>query len=233
MIPRPVRLRGTWTEGDVNRWSQQYPYSFEYPRSVPSSVESERGLAAATIEDALHQTGTTPARLAARAGVSRALVRDYLLGAKQPSVAQLARLVRSLGLEPIIDLVPAYRPLTMVELGAQLSQEPESRRWRLLQEFLRGYGEAEPGERAGLAAEAPAPVDARWDALLGGVAEHLAFHDHRRPPAWSLAGERFLDRWWFPGALDGEGRTWRMMTAPAALAARGVWLERSALERAA
>ena len=194
----------------------------------------ERGLAAATLEDALHRSGVTPARLASRAGVSRALVHDYLRGAKQPSVAQLARLVRSLDLEPVIELVPSYRPLTMVELGVLLHREgSKSRRWRLLQEFLRGYGDAEPEERSGLLVEEPALVDARWDALLGGVAEHLAFHDRRRVPAWSLADERFLDRWWFPGAADAEGRTRRMMTAPAALAARGVWLERSALARAA
>lgn len=199
-----------------------------------SLLSIEQDLASATIQEAMDRTGTTPARLAARSGVSRALVRDYLRGAKQPSVAQLARLVRSLGLEPVIDLVPAYQPLTLAELGGQLrSESSESRRWRLLQEFLRGYGDAEPRDRSSLLTEVPAPIDARWDSLLGGVAEHLAFHAHHAVPQWALADERFLDRWWFPGAVDAEGRTWRMKSAPAALAARGVWLERAALGRAA
>lgn len=182
----------------------------------------------------MSRAGVSPAGLAERAGVSRALVRDYLRGAKQPSVAQLARLVRSLGLEPVVDLVPAYRPMTLHDLGSFLADEPdESRRSRLLQEFLRGHGEVEPAGREHLVSEPPLPVDPRWDALLGGVAEHLAFHDGRPVPAWALDPSRFLDRWWFPGAVDAEGRTWRMASAPAALAARGVWLERAALARAA
>lgn len=192
------------------------------------------GLAATTLQEALTRCGLTPAQLASRAGVSRALVHDYLRGAKQPSVAQLARLVRALGLEPVIDLVPAYRPMALRQLADSLAEEhSEPRRWRLLQEFLRGYGEASGLERTRLLEEEPAGVDPRWDALLGGIAEHLAFHDGTRVPGWTTAPTRFLDRWWFPGALDAEGRTWRMRTAPAALAARGVWLERTALARAA
>lgn len=196
-------------------------------------ADVERRLAASTLEEAMHRSGTSPSGLAARAGVSRALVRDYLRGAEQPSVAQLARLVRSLGLEPVVDLVPAYRPTTLRELGDHLVDEAdETRRWRLLQEFLRGYGEEGRAAREGLVADRPPLVSPRWDALLGGVAEHLAFHGQQPVPAWSLEPDRFLDRWWFPGAVDAEGRTWRMVSAPAALAARGVWLDRAAMERA-
>ena len=112
----------------------------------------ERDLAAVTLGEAMSRAGVSPAGLAERAGVSRTLLRDYLRdylrGAKQPSVAQLARLVRSLGLEPVVDLVPAYRPMTAHDLGSLLADEPdEGRRSRLLQEFLRGHGEVEPAGR--------------------------------------------------------------------------------------
>lgn len=197
-------------------------------------TDAERRIAASTLEEAMYRAEVSASGLAARAGVSRALVRDYLRGAKQPSVAQLARLVRSLGLEPVVDLVPAYRAMTLRGLGDHLVDDvDETRRWRLLQEFLRGYGEEGGAAQETLIAERPPLVDPRWDALLGGVAEHLAFHGRMPVPAWALTPDRFLDRWWFPGAVDAEGRTWRMMSAPAALAARGVWLDRAALARAA
>lgn len=153
------------------------------------------------------------AGLAARAGVSRAPVRDCLRSAKQPSAARLARLVRSLGLQPVVDLVPAYRPMTLRELGHHLVDEvDEARRSRLLQEFLRGHGQEGPAARASLIAQEPPRADPRWDALLAGVAEHLASHGQMSVPAWSLEPDRFLDRWWFPGAVDAEGRTWPMMS---------------------
>lgn len=197
-------------------------------------TDVDRGLAGSTLRDALARSGRSAAALAAASGASRALVNDYLSGAKQPSVAQLARLLRSLGFETVIDLVPAYAPLTLQELGAALAVEPaEARRWRLLQEFLRGYGEAPAAARPALLEPEPALVEGRWDALLAGVAEHLAFHGGQPVPPWAFAAGRVAEPWWFPGAVDAEGRTWRMLTAPAALAARGVWLERAALERAA
>lgn len=88
----------------------------------------ERRLAASTLEEAMRRAEVSPSGLAVRAGVSRALVRDHLRGAKQPSVAQRARSVRSLGLEPVVDLVPACRPMALHELGHHLVDEVDEAR---------------------------------------------------------------------------------------------------------
>ncbi len=98
-------------------------------------------------------------------------------------------------------------------------------------EFLTAYGGAEPAQRQGLIDEPPAPTgDRRWDAFLGALAEHLAFHDDLLCPTWAGAPERFLDRWWFLSNTP-SGRAEAIVTAPASFVRRGVFIERRDLER--
>lgn len=202
---------------------------------MAESTGVERALAAATLELALHRVGWTAPELARRAGVSRALLHDYLRGRKQPSVVKLASLLRVTGVELRLELTGGSLALTLAEIAELIAAtEDDRRRWRLVWEFLRGYREGGPTTRVALVRAAPLLTgDARWDALLGGVAEHLAFHDGLPIPGWCVQPDRFLAQFWFPGAADAEGRSWRMMRAPAALAARGVWVERDDLELSA
>ena len=194
-------------------------------------LDDDRGISPMALHDGLMHSGLTPAELARRSGVSRALLRDYMLGAKQPSVPQLRRILRAAGLDLTVQLAPRYVPLSLARLAEELPGSHGERRWRLLQEFLRGYHEAD--DRAILLSEEPRPVNPEWDALLGGLAEHLVACDRLPLPAWSAAPNRFLTGWWFARATDRDARSDALATTPAAVAGRGVWVSRGWLERTA
>ena len=68
-----------------------------------------------------------------------------------------------------------------------------------------------------------------FDAMLAGLAEHLAFHHGMKVPHWALNPERSVDdKWWF--ATDTPSlRPLCFVDTPAAFACRGVFLPRSAL----
>lgn len=90
-----------------------------------------------------------------------------------------------------------YRPLTLARLGHLLSGADESRRWRLVAEFLEEYRWEHVQARLALLAEEPAGTgDEHWDVFLAALAEHLAARDGRSAPAW--AESRSLRRLWFP-----------------------------------
>lgn len=98
----------------------------------------------------------------------------------------------------------------------------ESRRWRLLAEFLEDYRWEAPGARfALLEAEPPATGDERWDVFLAGLAEHLAAKDGRGAPPW-VEG-RSLRQLWFPFNTR-AARADAIVHAPAAFRRRGVYV---------
>jgi hypothetical protein len=80
-------------------------------------------------------------------------------------------------------------------------------------------------------AERPAPTgDARQDAYLGALAEHLsAVHGLTRPD-WSIQPDRFLDRFWFVSETRGF-RAVSIAQAPAAFRRRGVFVPERSLHR--
>lgn len=81
-------------------------------------------------------------------------------------------------------------------------------------------------------ANEPAPTgDARVDALLGAVAEHVAFHRDIEAPAWCSASTRFLHEAWFPVDLPSV-RVRALVSSPASFWRRGVYIDRSDLDRA-
>jgi len=85
--------------------------------------------------------------------------------------------------------------------------------------------------RAQAIAERPEPTgDARHDAFLGALAEHLAAAHGLDRPAWSVEGDRFLDRFWFVSDVPGF-RALAIAQAPAAFRRRGVFLPERSLHR--
>jgi hypothetical protein len=80
-------------------------------------------------------------------------------------------------------------------------------------------------------AEEPEPTgDARYDAYLGALAEHIAVaHDLERPD-WSVKPSRFLDRFWFVSEVPGF-RAISIAQAPAAFRRRGVFIPERSLHR--
>jgi len=81
-----------------------------------------------------------------------------------------------------------------------------------------------------VAAEPPSCGDRRWDAMVAGLVEHLAFVRGFPAPAWVRDPARFLESFWFPVDLPSV-RAMAFRDAPASLARRGVFLDRRDLSR--
>lgn len=119
--------------------------------------------------------------------------------------------------------------LTLAAVGRALRSAGEGpaaqdRRLRAVLSWLDAAWEEELSRREVLWHEEPAPTgDERWDAMLAGIAEHVAAATGLPTPGWALAESRFLLRWWFLPDTPG-GRAESLVEAPAALKRRGVFL---------
>lgn len=72
--------------------------------------------------------------------------------------------------------------------------------------------------------------EARHDAYLGALAEHLAaVHQLSRPP-WCCEPIRFLSRMWFVSDVEGF-RALAIVESPAAFRRRGIFISRGSLHR--
>ena len=80
-------------------------------------------------------------------------------------------------------------------------------------------------------AEAPVLTgDRRLDALLAAAAEHAAFHADADVPDWLSNDDRFLRSAWFPIDLPSL-RVRGLVSSPASFARRGIFIDRSDLDR--
>ena len=99
-------------------------------------------------------------------------------------------------------------------------------------EFVEEYRWEARDDRAVLFAERPKPTsDARYDALLAALAEHVAFHDDLDVPDWAYDDDRFLDQWWFPVDMPAV-RADALVHSPGAFRIRGIFIGSGALDRA-
>jgi hypothetical protein len=122
----------------------------------------------------------------------------------------------------------SYQPLTLAGLGRLLTGADESRRWRLIAEFLEEYRWEPADGRGALLVEEPAGTgDERWDVFLAALAEHLTARDGRAAPEW--AESRSLRRFWFPFNTR-AARVDAVVHAPAAFRRRGVYVAPQELE---
>lgn len=97
-----------------------------------------------------------------------------------------------------------------------------------VREFLDQLPRRDDEEIAALIADPPSLTGrSEADALLAGIAEHLAATRSLRSPEWVLEPARFLDRFWFVSDVPGF-RAIALAQTPIALKRRGVmWPERS------
>jgi hypothetical protein len=122
----------------------------------------------------------------------------------------------------------AYRPLSLAQVGSMTVGADQSRRWRLIAEFLEDYRWEPPGTRSVLLADEPDSTgDERWDVFLAALAEHLAARDGHAGPPW--ADQRSLRRLWFPFNTR-AARVDAIVHAPAAFRRRGVYVAPQELE---
>lgn len=194
-------------------------------------------LASDVIREVRRVGGFTQRALAERAGTTQSAIAAYESGSKSPTTSTLERIVRAGGVDLAWSLSATtpreYRPMTLADLSHHLagaSSDAEQRRFVL--EFLEEYGWEPIGSRRALLETEPDPTgDARSDALLAALAEHLAYHDGATIPHWAEEPNRFLDRWWFPVNLP-SARVAALVGAPASFRRRGVFIDRRDLERA-
>ena len=101
-----------------------------------------------------------------------------------------------------------------------------------VREFLDEFSlHGDDGTRASAIRDRPEPTgDARYDAYLGALAEHLAVAHGLERPAWSTEPARFLDRFWFVSDVPGF-RAVSIAQAPAAFRRRGVFVPERSLHR--
>lgn len=81
-----------------------------------------------------------------------------------------------------------------------------------------------------LSEEPPVTGDARHDAYLAALAEHLALRSSLERPKWALEPGRFLDRLWFVSDVPGF-RALAIAQSPAAFRRRGIFIAQGSLER--
>jgi hypothetical protein len=123
---------------------------------------------------------------------------------------------------------PAYQPLSLMQLGELMAGSDESRRWRLVAEFLEDYRWEPLDTRASLLEDEPAPTgDEHWDVFLAALAEHVAARDGHAAPSW--VERRSLRRLWFPFNTR-AARVDALVHAPAAFRRRGVYVAPQELE---
>lgn len=145
--------------------------------------------------------------LARAAGVPTSTVSRIANGTVDPTVAMLSRLVEAS--DATLDLsvtfhanAPATDPanLTLAEAARHLAEqcEVESVQRTIVHDFIRGSNETHFTRRRSLVADKPEPTgDPRYDALLGGLGEHLALHDQFPAPTWVFEANRYLTSAWY------------------------------------
>lgn len=115
---------------------------------------------------------------------------------------------------------------TLDDLATRLIETvSEETRWRLLLAFLDEYRYGDPLTRCDRFIDEPRHVgDARWDAMLAAVAEHLAYHSDTPAPKWvRAAGREWIGAIWWVNPLP-SARPWALAHSPAAFRRRGIFL---------
>jgi len=162
------------------------------------------------------------------------MVSAYEHARRAPTWTTFERLVGGAGAVAEIRVEPlAENAFTVAGLGGHVAaSRDDHRRRRLVLEFLAQFATTPEFQRRALLVSRPEPTGERpWDALLGAIAEHLAFHDAVDPPGWCVEAGRFLDRPWYWVDLPSVRR--RALTgAPTAFRRRNVWVDRIDLQRA-
>lgn len=119
--------------------------------------------------------------------------------------------------------------LSLAASGARIAAGEDT--LHAVREFLDQVGRCSGDELAGLISERPADTgEARADALLAGIAEHLAATRGLRCPPWVREPHRFLDRFWFVSDVAGF-RAIALAQTPVALKRRGIFWPARSLER--
>lgn len=192
----------------------------------------------ALVRNARRCAGLTQAELACRAGTVQSAVASYESGARTPNLATLERLLRACDHDVEIVARPRVRrgAASLSDLAltirADLGQGDEQGAIRLLFGFADDFrGSPRPGMVALIADEPISTGDARFDAVLAGVAELFAAEAGIPVPAWVNGPSRFVTPWWFVASRLGF-HAYTLANTPALMARHGVFMAREVFDRA-
>jgi hypothetical protein len=135
-------------------------------------------------------------------------------------------------LEPMAE--SGFRPMTLASVGraARRHVADDETMLRLCLQFIDDFREADSASWVTLLEDAPPPTgDARWDAFLGALAEHLAYHGDLPIPRWVAHKRRSLKRWWFLSDLPSVMAS-ALAESPAAFRSRGIFVTEDLFARA-
>ncbi len=178
------------------------------------------------------KAGLSLAAVARAIGTAATNVSAYERGAKTPNDTTLTRLRAALdagGDSPVYryDLVTVPAAAAAIRAGLEQGWSTGDllrvvREMRANAEHLRSET-----DRALFYAQPSTTGDRRWDSLLAATTELDALRDDRPVPAWARGHE--LPHLWFIGDVTGLHAT-SFARSPSSLAARGIVLDRAALE---
>ena len=147
--------------------------------------------------------GLSQAAVARRIGTSQSWVARMESGRVDPGLGSVHRYLEAVGGRLELRPTPEARnfsPMTLAEVARRGRQHVSDgeHMLRLCLQFIDDFREAESEVRPSLVETPPRSTgDARWDAFLAALAEHLAYH-HRLPiPRWTAREGTVLRRWWF------------------------------------
>ena len=186
-----------------------------------------------TLRHAREAAGLSQSAVGEAAGVGQPMVSVYEHERREPTWATFRRLLRAAGAVAEVHVEPLPEDaLTLFELAGHLAAtDDDRRRRRLVLEFVGRFDNTPHENRRALIVERPEPTgDRRWDALLGALAEHLAFHDAVDPPSWCTDADRFLAAAWYWVDLPSVRRR-AAATTSTSFRRRNVWVDRADLDR--
>lgn len=177
--------------------------------------------------------GLTQSQLAGLAATSQSAVAAYESGSRQPTIPVLRRMIAATGHLLRLDVHPDPELFRLTDLADSIREasKDQGRQLRLVFEFLRGVQDDGHPVLLLVAREPQTTEDARFDALLAALAEHLCVREGIFPPAWVHHPSRFLDRAWWVSDLP-AGRAEALVHTPASFRRRGIMLSRHDLEAA-
>jgi transcriptional regulator with XRE-family HTH domain len=188
--------------------------------------QTARGAAARLLRDARLDAGLTQVQLARRAGVSQPVIAAYEAGSREPSVPMLSRLVEATGRKLVMRYEPDRAIYRLCDTARDIAKtRDDATKLLLVFEFLRS-AQDDGASVAELVTPTPPPTgDARFDAMLAAVAEHLCRTTKRRPPRWVFSPDRYLDTPWWVSTL-GSAQRRAHANAPMPFRRRGVMIDR-------
>lgn len=118
----------------------------------------------------------------------------------------------------------------VVENPADLNRVWRHAILQLLDDYEAARRNGEPAHEL-LLPEPPPTGDARIDAALAALAEHLGRRDGWVPPTWVTDPARYAEPWWFVAGLPSLEAT-TIQQSPLAFRKRGLFITAAALSRA-